>query len=185
MQRPPCSTLGDKWELLESGLRTLSWGAARALTLRDAGGEGMSNLALPAINDALIPSGVRGVLDEVPIEVLGAVVPPSRAALAQRDLRCMHGRSGLCQTIGLPAPQGRFYRPSRRHEVLNQSCSHLGGQRWIGGSPQATFHDDVASIRGKQLLHPDVTLAATLGSGASLSRRWERHAAADRCIGPI
>src|SRR5690606_35706973 len=70
--------------------------------------------------DTPVPVSVRNVLDQVAIEVLGAVRPPDRTTLPQRHFCRVHGATGCRQQLPVLRAQRCLDLTAGVHEVSYQ-----------------------------------------------------------------
>lgn len=97
-----------------------------------------------------IPVGIRGTQNAAARQVRRAVLPPDRPALAQQHLRCMHLRSRVLERGEILASHRRAHVATCGHQPIDEFVAHVRPQSRVGGSPQATGHDQVARVGSEQ-----------------------------------
>ncbi len=90
---------------------------------------------------------VRARLPPLP-SLLARLLPPGRAALAQRRLGPLHPVAGGALGDRVLRPEGNTHRAPRAHELPAQLRGHVLGQLRVGGPPATAVDDDVPAVRG-------------------------------------
>lgn len=98
------------------------------------------------ISDRFVPSRIRRVANHAAVLIRGAIAPPDRSALSERDL-CLIHRS-TCRGAMLDRCLA-FELATRVHQCGGQTC-FLRGRQWVRRTPQTTANNDVASVRRAQ-----------------------------------
>jgi hypothetical protein len=89
----------------------------------------------------------------VPVEVRSAVIPPDRSSFTQRPFHLIHRlvRGRLRLQVGVLL--GIAYRPTGRHQPLDELSSLRVAQSWVCHPPEPTADHEIAPIRRHGVLH--------------------------------
>ena len=83
----------------------------------------------------------------MPVQILRAVVPPDRAAFAERPLGAVDGGAGFAEGFA-SCGEGGADGAAGLHEVVDEGLALLRRKMRVGAAPEAAADDDVAAVGG-------------------------------------